>query len=487
MSASGSRHSRARHPLLGRARHRELLRQPLAGVVDQGLAAGPAQGPQVGVGHATEVALDGIHGAAPAVGAAGFGPERVSLCGVPRGDVHPVGHVTHRNLRLGPAGEEAPEEPAAHLAVQAAHPVDRAAAPEGEVGHVERLVRVVRVLPAERQEILEPDAQVPLGVSAEVPVDEGRREAVEARGYRGVRGEEVAGTRDGQGHVEALAAVLYECPGALEHREGRVPLVEVAHLGVQAECPEQPPAADPQHELLPEAQLRTAAVQLAGDGADGRRVRRVIAVEQVEPEPPHLHLPGAEPDPVARQREREAEPLTARVSHRADRELPWIVVRVERLLAAVRRDGLAEVPLLVQEPNADHRDAEVAPRLELVAGHVAEAAGVDGEGLAEAELHAEVGDPGEGRLGVTALEPGRGGRVLAPDTQERLDPAPVLRAGQDLLERGPRDRLQHDPRVVREGPELRLELGPKLVGAVVPRPAQVQRELREGLGGDDRG
>ena len=61
----------------------------------------------------------------------------------------PTGH-----FGLGPAREERLEEAPAHLAVQAADAVDRAAAADGQVGHVERLRRVVRVPAAEGQQIV---------------------------------------------------------------------------------------------------------------------------------------------------------------------------------------------------------------------------------------------------------------------------------------------------------------------------------------------
>src|SRR5713101_7421829 len=74
-------------------------------------------------------------------------------------------------------------------------------------------------------------------------------------------------------------------------------------------------------------------------------------------------------------------------------------------------DDLAEVALLIKDADADHRQTEITCRLQLVAGDVAEATRVDREGLAERELHAEVGHASQRRLAERLLEPGRRGQV----------------------------------------------------------------------------
>ena len=69
-----------------------------------------------------------------------------------------------------------------------------------------------------------------------------------------------------------------------------------------------------------------------------------------------------------------------------------VEVGVALLLPAVGVERLAEVAVPVEEADADERHAEVAGRLEVVAGEHAEAAGVLGERLGDAELGREVGD-----------------------------------------------------------------------------------------------
>ena len=70
------------------------------------------------------------------------------------------------------------------------------------------LGRVVRVLAAQGQQVVERDAELLLGIAAEVLLDEGRSEAVEAGGHRRVGGEEVARPGDGQRDLEGLPGLL---------------------------------------------------------------------------------------------------------------------------------------------------------------------------------------------------------------------------------------------------------------------------------------
>ena len=91
-----------------------------------------------------------------------------------------------------------------------------------------------------------------------------------------------------------------------------------------------------------------------------------------------------------------------------------IVVGKKRLLLAVLADHLAEIALLVQQAYPDHRDTQFARGLELVASHVAQPARVDGQGFAQHEFHAEIGDALQWRLRMILLKPARRGQRAAP-------------------------------------------------------------------------
>src|SRR5262249_54098528 len=159
------------------------------------------------VRRAGDVLLDGVQGATPSLGPARRRPERVGLDRVPRGRMNPVGDMPDRYLDLGPAGKEGLEDMATHGPMQTTDAVDRGATADGEVRHMEGLVRVVGTGPAEREEASGLDAELFLRVSAEVPLDERRRKLIEAGRHGGMRGEQVASTRNRQGHVEGLPAV----------------------------------------------------------------------------------------------------------------------------------------------------------------------------------------------------------------------------------------------------------------------------------------
>ena len=100
-------------------------------------------------------------------------------------------------------------------------------------------------------------------------------------------------------------------------------------------------------------------------------------------------------------------PFAVGVAEWSDGELAGIVEGIELDLLARRAEGLPEVALLPEQTDADQRHAQVAGRLEEVAGQDAQAAAVDGEGLAQAELHAEVRDGPKGGFRVSLLKPGR--------------------------------------------------------------------------------
>ena len=72
---------------------------------------------------------------------------------------------------------------------------------------------------------------------------------------------------------------------------------------------------------------------------------------------------------------------------------------------AVGIDELAEITFLIEKADADHRDIKVAGRLQEVARKNAQAAGIERQGGAEAEFHAEICDAPDLRRTFGAAKP----------------------------------------------------------------------------------
>ena len=173
--------------------------------------------------------------------------------------------MADRHFVLRPPGKERRKDVPAHPAMQAADSIDRPAPADGQVGHVERFVRVIGVLASQRQQLAQRQAELVLGVPAQILFHQGRRKEVKSRGDRRVGRKEVSRACGRQRDGEGLPGLLHEASGALQQSEGGVPFVEMADIRLDPKCGEQSPAADPKHHLLLQAQFRVAAIKLAGD------------------------------------------------------------------------------------------------------------------------------------------------------------------------------------------------------------------------------
>ena len=78
------------------------------------------------------------------------------------------------------------------------------------------------------------------------------------------------------------------------------------------------------------------------------------------------------------------------------------------MLDAVGVQHLPEIAFLIEQSDADDWNAEVARRLQEIAGQNAEPASIQRQGGPEPELHAEIGDLAQGAVAVGVLEPASG-------------------------------------------------------------------------------
>src|SRR5512146_1119285 len=97
---------------------------------------------------------------------------------------------------------------------------------------------------------MEWEAELLLGIPAEVLLDEGRSEPVKAGGHCRVGGEEVPRSRDGQRDVEWLPGLVHETARAFQHGKGRMSFIQMADFRLNAKRTKQSPPADPEEQFL---------------------------------------------------------------------------------------------------------------------------------------------------------------------------------------------------------------------------------------------
>ena len=275
-----------------------------------------------------------------------------------------------------------------------------------------------------------------------------------------------------------------------------VDVVDVGGRGLGEARPQaqRPHAAHPEEHLLLQAQLAAAAVQALGDAAAGVVVGVDVGVEEEQRHAADLGAPhvGLELT-AAGEVDRDDGCPAVLLAQQRQREPVGVEDGVVLLLPAVAVEALAEVAGLVEQADADDRHADVARRLEVVAGEDAEAAGVLRQGRGDAELGAEVGD-GRGDAAVGLLT----APLLVPAVLDEVAVEGLLRPGHPLEEGrvagealellGGDGREHGDGVMAHGGPALRVDGLEQVAQRGVPAPPQVHREVAErGDGGGQDG
>ena len=208
-----------------------------------------------------------------------------------------VGDRTDGHLVFRPSGKERLEDVAAHLAVKFANTIDPAAAADSEIGHIKGIAKgIAGAFGSHFQQVLERDAEFLLSILMEILVHELGIKTVEARGDRGVGGEQISWAGNGQRKLEGHLVIFHVAACTFENGERSMAFVQVAHLGLQADSPQQTPAADTQDDLLLEPHFRVTAIEFAGNAALGSVVGEIVGVQKIEFVPAHADFPAAKPD-----------------------------------------------------------------------------------------------------------------------------------------------------------------------------------------------
>ena len=78
---------------------------------------------------------------------------------------------------------------------------------------------------------------------------------------------------------------------------------------------------------------------------------------------------------------------------------------------------------------------------------------------------------------MVLLKPGGRLGLLSLGLYKVIDPLAENGIGRNMFDLVPRNCLHHDPRVVGEFPQRRIQLPPHFVSGMIPRPAQIQGQL----------
>jgi len=158
-----------------------------------------------------------------------------------------------------------------------------------------------------------------------------------------------------------------------------------------------------------------------------------------------------------------------------------IEVGVALLLPAVRGQRLSEVAVPVEETDPHQGHAEVAGRLEVVAGEDAEASGVLREGLRDAELRREVGDGPQRRV-ASGLEPAVAVQVPLEPVADVAQEAHEAGVGDEGVEALAWHHAQQAHGIVDRGvPRVGVHPLEHVPGLGVPRPPEVHGQLLQRL------
>ena len=402
----------------------------------------------------------------------------VELVGDPRACVHAVRHRADRHLGSGTAGPETLPHLARHLAVQRGDAVRICRRAQRERRQAESAL--VRLGPSERDELV-PGEAAALDELGDVSLDECGIEHLVPRRHGRVRREDCRRAKPLQRRFSRQAPILDELAQALQLEKCGVALVQVEDGRVDTELAKHAHARDAEHELLVQAVLTVAAVELVGDRPGPVRVALDVGVEQVEGGASDLHAPdpcadGDEPARFVRELDDRAQLLEK------DRQALGIVVRIALGLPIARVEPLPEVPVAVEQTDRDERHAEIRRRLQVVAGEHAEPARVDRQALVEPELAGEVRDA-EPVVLAPALPP-RSARCFRLELREHpLDALqePGTRACREL--RVGELREQRARIVVQRGEALLVELFEECARSGEPGEPEVAGDGRE-CGGD---
>ena len=249
--------------------------------------------------------------------------------------------------------------------------------------------------------------------------DQTGRKPVVARRHRRVRREHRAAGDAAHRFVDAGALALHALPHQFQHGKRAVPLVQVHHARGDSQRLQGAHAADAQQQLLANPRPRVAAIQPGGQLAIFRRVARHVGIEQIQQVAAHRQFPHPGRNLAGARFDRNRDRLAVDPPWPAGSECRRCSDRGS-LPAAKPSDvePLAEIALIVVQPDADQRNAQVRGAFDVVARQECPGRPSRSAPTRAAELGREVGHrPGPQHAGVA----GAPGVVATPDTRASAD------------------------------------------------------------------
>jgi hypothetical protein len=158
--------------------------------------------------------------------------------------------------------------------------------------------------------------------------------------------------------------------------ERAVAFVQVDDPGVDAERGEGAHPANPEQQFLTDADSAVTAVEARGELAIFRLIAFDIGVEEQQGAATDRQLPYPREQRSGTGIDADDDRFVRR-SGGLNRQVIVLDPDVFLGLPAVRIEPLAEVALVIEQPDPDKRNAKVGCALDVIAGEDAEAAGVD--------------------------------------------------------------------------------------------------------------
>ena len=279
-----------------------------------------------------------------------------------------------------------------------------------------------------------------------------------------------------QRFVEAHLPFAHEQPAALERQECRMAFVHVEHGRLQAQRLQRAQSADAQHDLLPQAHVRIAAIELVRDVAvlGKRRVLRNVGVQQQQAHASHIQPPHLDVHRAPRRMHLDADLRSRRVARRLHRPVVKIVYGITLRLPPVGAQVLLEISGLIQQTDSHQVQPRVAGRFQVIARQDAQATRIDRERLDQTVLHRKVRH--QHRLPARALGLLRHVFVERPTRLAVHRQVHPVRGR--LVQRRLRQPAQHRHRIVTaRPPQVRVEPAEHCANRVIPRPQQVHAQL----------